>query len=130
MAVLDCVFKKSASNKPATSLGCTGANATRPLAVATSTNGSNQKSPRDPLRTSSILMPRFWASNAMAFAVRSAPTLSALESRGTYILVIGKSLMMHAPRLSILPLLMHPRAHKRHHPSSHWASRHNCLSNR
>ena len=105
--MLDSAFKKSASNKPATSLGCTGANATRPLFVATSTNGSNQKSPRDPLRISSMLTPRFCASNAMALAVRSAPTLNALESRGTYTLItgilimgeiMGLSLMMREPR--------------------------------
>ena len=41
-ALSESAFKKSASKSEATSLGCTGANATRPFSVATSTIGSNQ----------------------------------------------------------------------------------------
>ena len=54
-----------------------GAQAVTLRAEATSTNGSSQYSPREPLRTSSIDAPRSTASLAMARAVSSAPTSEA-----------------------------------------------------
>jgi len=51
--------------------------------VFTSTSGSSQNMPREPLRTISSISPRAAASLAMRRATLSAPTASAAESRGT-----------------------------------------------
>ena len=50
----------------------------RPAGVATSTIGSNQNSPREPVRTSSTSPA--WLNNE---ATASAPSASAAASRGT-----------------------------------------------
>ena len=75
--------KKSASNKLATSPVLTAPKAIRPFSVATSTIGSSQYIPREPLRTKLISRPRFCASFVIALATRFAPNETALESQGT-----------------------------------------------
>ncbi len=85
------VCSKAASNSDATSATPTGPNPSLPAAVCTSTSGSSQYAPREPLRTSSISMPRVVASARSAAATSSAPSEQALVSLGT------NSLHRHAP---------------------------------
>ena len=60
----------------------TGPNAMRPCGVATSTIGSSQYRPREPVLTISIARPRFAAAYSSASATSSAPTATAPASRG------------------------------------------------
>jgi hypothetical protein len=76
-------FGKPASNNPATDSTVSGPNPMRPRSLSTSTSGSSQHIPRDPLRTSSMAMPRACACSSMAAATSSAPQAFALVSRGT-----------------------------------------------
>ena len=65
-----------------------------PRRVSTSTIGSSQKRPREPVRTSATSSPRARASSAMARAAASAPTERAAESPGTK----TRALMARPPR--------------------------------
>jgi hypothetical protein len=55
----------------------------RPAGVATSTSGSSQNMPREPLRTIRTSSRRWRTAPAIASATSSAPTETAAESRGT-----------------------------------------------
>src|SRR5579863_6868203 len=77
-------LRKSASKSPGTSATFTGPYAVRPCAVATSTSGSSQYAPREPLRMSCSSSPRAVASRAIACATSPAPSERAPASRGTY----------------------------------------------
>ena len=54
----------------------------RPDAVSTSTKGSNQNMPREPLRLIVISSLRCFACAAIAAATSLAPKATAVESRG------------------------------------------------
>ena len=76
--------RKFESNSVATSRAATGPYAIRPPLVATSTIGSSENIPREPLRTILTSRLRDAASLRIASATASAPSDTALESRGTY----------------------------------------------
>ena len=63
--------------------GETFAYPTRPAAVSTSTSGSSQSIPREPLRTTVTSRPALAACSEIACATSLAPIDSAAESRGT-----------------------------------------------
>ena len=72
-----------AVSSPGASPGFAGPKAMRPSGVSTSTIGSSQNRPREPVRTIWISMPRRRASSCNAAATLSAPTARAAASRGT-----------------------------------------------
>src|SRR5690606_6093394 len=75
--------------------------------TSTSTSGSSQYRPREPLRTISTETPRRAASSPMAAATRSAPTERAVVSDGTKILwLLAMPLALSQQRVQ--PLRSHP----------------------
>ena len=84
--------RKLDANNDLTSSTLTGPYATRPFGVSTSTNGSSQSIPLEPLR---IMLTLPFELFEIAFATSSEPTDKAAASHGT------KTLTIMAP----LPLL-------------------------